>query len=56
MRETEELVLNWDDDNADNEDGDSPPLSMKLDGNQNGNVSKLDKEGTDIFFSFVIIF
>lgn len=52
MRQTEELVLNWDDDNADNEDGDSPPLSMKMDGNQNGTVNKLDKEGTNIFFLF----
>lgn len=32
-RQTEdELVLNWDDnDEIENDDGDSPPLSMKLD-------------------------
>lgn len=31
-RQTEdELVLNWDDNEIENDDGDSPPLSMKLD-------------------------
>ncbi|XP_043498193.1 dmX-like protein 2 isoform X6 [Polistes fuscatus] len=48
MRENEELVLNWDDDNADNENDDSPPLSMKVGGNQNDAVNKLVKEAEEL--------
>lgn len=41
----EELVLNWDDDVAENNDSDSPPLSMKLDGKNTDDGKLMEKDG-----------
>ncbi|XP_019697978.1 dmX-like protein 2 isoform X2 [Harpegnathos saltator] len=47
--EEDKLELNWDDDPVDDDDADSPPMSMKLDRKEEDNAApKLDNDNNDV--------